>query len=357
LLLRLRTPLGPDEFERILGLARELGYTTRFVDEGSGLLELKGSGDPSHRSRIADCSAVAQVLDASDCRELHQRDPERPGTVVSARDARFGGGWASLIGGPCAVEDPELLLEVARAVRDAGGTCLRGGAFKPRTSPYSFQGLGLSALDMLADAREETGLAIVTEVLDVRDVEAVDRVADVFQVGSRNMSNGALLRELGNTRKPVLLKRGLSATAREFLLAAEYLLAGGNDQVVLCERGIRGFDSATRNVLDVGTVAHLQGATHLPVIVDPSHAAGRADLVRPLARAGIAAGADGLIVEVHPRPVEASSDGEQAIDFATLAGIAEDARALLELFGRRLATPARASNELAAAGSDSTPRS
>jgi 3-deoxy-7-phosphoheptulonate synthase len=236
------------------------------------------------------------------------------------------------------VQDEERLLEIARAVRAAGGTLLRGGAFKPRTSPYSFQGLGREGLERLAHAREETGLAIVTEVLDPREVETVGQVADVFQIGSRSMSNAPLLREVGRTNKPVLLKRGLSATVREFLLAAEYVLSEGNAQVILCERGIRGFDTVTRNVLDVGTVAYLKRATHLPVIVDPSHAAGRAELVRPLARAGLAAGADGLLVEVHPRPGEAHSDGDQAISTAEFGRLAAEARALCALDERTLVT-------------------
>jgi len=224
-------------------------------------------------------------------------------------------------------------------VAAAGGALLRGGAFKPRTSPHAFQGMGLAALPLLAEAREATGLGIVTEVLDPRDVDAVGRVVDAFQIGARSMANSALLREVGRYGKPVLLKRGMAATVREFTLAAEYVLAEGNPNVILCERGVRSFDSVTRNLLDVGAVAHLKRATHLPVVVDPSHAAGRADLVRPLARAGVAAGADGLMVETHPRPAEVHSDGAQAIGLEELARIVDDTRALLELDGRLLVTP------------------
>lgn len=334
MLLRLRTPLSSSESHSILGFCKELGYRTRYTDETRRLLELTGPGHPSHRSRLEDHVCVLEVLDAPP--ELHERSAGRADTVVAVGEARFGGGKASLIAGPCAVEDGERLVEIAHAARGAGATVLRGGAFKPRTSPWSFQGLGADGLALLERARVETGLAIVSEVLDPRDVEAVHDTVDMFQIGSRSMSSSPLLKEVGKTRKPVLLKRGFAATVREFLLAAEYVLAGGNEQVVLCERGIRGFDTVTRNVLDVGTVAYLKRATHLPVVVDPSHAAGRSELVRPLARAGLAAGADGLIVEVHPHPEEVRSDGEQAVSFQELGRIAADARALLALEGREL---------------------
>jgi 3-deoxy-7-phosphoheptulonate synthase len=215
---------------------------------------------------------------------------------------------------------------------------LRGGAYKPRTSPYSFQGTRERGLEMLARVKLETGLAVVTEVLDPRDVEAVAEVADLIQIGSRNMANSALLTEVGRQRKPVLLKRGFSATLREFCLAAEYVLAEGNPNVILCERGIRGFDPSTRNVLDVGAVAALKRMTHLPVIVDPSHAAGRADIVRPLARAGLAAGADGIMVDVHTAPSEAHCDGHQAISLEEFGRISADAQALVALDGKRLSS-------------------
>ena len=325
--------------DSLLRLVEELGYRASFLDRGRQILELTGPGQPGHRSRLEDHAAVLQVLDAGDAPELSERAPGRADTIVRVGAAAFGGGQAALIAGPCAVEDEGRLLEIARAVRSAGAALLRGGVYKPRTSPYSFQGLGRPGLEALARARAETGLGVVSEVLDPRHLEELGEWVDVFQVGSRNMGNGPLLRELGRAGKPVLLKRGMAATAREFLLAAEYVLTGGNDQLILCERGVRGFDAVTRNVLDVGTVAHLKRATHLPVIVDPSHAAGRSDLVRPLARAGLAAGADGLLVEVHPSPGEVRSDGAQALSPAAFAALAADARALLALDGRRLACP------------------
>ena len=234
---------------------------------------------------------------------------------VGGRDARasFGGRAITVIAGPCSVESREMLIDTASAVREAGARMLRGGAFKPRTSPYAFQGLGVEALRLLADVRSETGLPVVTEVMDTRQVDLVAEHADMLQVGARNMQNFALLAELGHVRRPVLLKRGLSATIKELLMAAEYIMANGNHDVVLCERGIRTYETATRNTLDVAAIPVLKRESHLPVIVDPSHAGGDAELVAPLAFAAIAAGADGLIVEVHPNPECALSDGDQSL--------------------------------------------
>ena len=341
MLLRLKKALPQRQLDAVLTEARRLGYEYSFLDTGRQLLELTGTpGRPEHRSRFEDLVGVATVLDAGDARERHQRAPGQADHVVQVGGAFFGGKRASLIAGPCAVEDADRLVEIAKRVRDEGATLLRGGAYKPRTSPYSFQGLGREGLEILARVKAEVGIGIVTEVMDPREVEAVADVADLLQIGSRSMACSPLLLEVGRSGKPVLLKRGFGATVREFLLAAEYVLSTGNENVVLCERGVRGFDSgATRNLLDVGAVAHLKRATHLPVVVDPSHAAGRADLVRPLARAGLVAGADGLIVEVHPRPAEAHSDGAQAISVDELAHVASDARALLALDGRTLAAP------------------
>jgi 3-deoxy-7-phosphoheptulonate synthase len=256
--------------------------------------------------------------------------------MIPVGNARFGAGNLSLIAGPCAVEDEERLEEIARGVLRTGAWLLRAGAFKPRTSPYSFQGIGVEGLDILDRVKASTGIGVVTEVLDPRDVERVNETADMIQVGARNMANFPLLVELGQLSTPVLLKRGFGATVEELLGAAEYILAEGNRSVILCERGVRGFDSITRHILDVGAVAYLKKTTHLPVIVDPSHAAGRADLVRPLARAGIAAGADGLLVEVHPHPEEVHSDGAQAVSLSSFERIVEDVTTLAALDGRRL---------------------
>ena len=245
-------------------------------------------------------------------------------TVVRVGEhATIGGTAITVIAGPCSVENREMLHQSASAVKAAGATILRGGAFKPRSSPYSFQGLGREALRLLVEVRAESGLPVVTEVLDTRDVDLVAEHADMLQVGARNMQNFALLAELGRVQRPVLLKRGMSATVEELLMAAEYIIAHGNSQVVLCERGIRTFERATRNTLDVSAVPVLKRESHLPVIVDPSHAGGEAALVAPLAFAAIAAGADGLIIEVHPDPSSALSDGDQSLTpdaFATLMG-------------------------------------
>lgn len=345
MLLRLRDDLTPEHIHAVCASCEALGFRARVLEVGERrvrLLEVEGEVAPEAaaklRSVLEDHLAVQAVIDARGSAELVDQGPDRAETVVRVGDAVFGGGQAALVGGPCAVQDEATLLEIARGVRAAGGTLLRGGARKPRSSPYAFQGLGDEALEMLGRVGRATGLATVTEVLEPAEVGPMLEACDMFQIGSRNMANTPLLVEVGKTRKPVLLKRGMSATAREFLLAAEHLLAGGNDQVVLCERGIRGFDSATRNVLDVGTVAHLKRATHLPVIVDPSHAAGRSELVRPLARSGIAVGADGLIIEIHPRPMQARSDARQAIDLAEFGAIADDMRRLLALDGRSLST-------------------
>jgi 3-deoxy-7-phosphoheptulonate synthase len=253
--------------------------------------------------------------------------------------APLGSETLVVIAGPCAVEDRATLFEGARAVRSSGASALRGGAYKPRTSPYSFQGLGKEGLQLLAEARRATGLPVVTEVMDPRDVELVAEHADMLQVGARSMQHYPLLAELGKIRRPVLLKRGLSATLTELLLAAEYILAQGNSEVVLCERGIRTFETATRNTFDIAAIPVLQRETHLPVVVDPSHAAGRADLVTPLALAAVAAGADGLLVEVHPDPARARSDGEQSLTPAAFSNLMTALRALAPAVGRSLPQP------------------
>jgi 3-deoxy-7-phosphoheptulonate synthase len=252
-------------------------------------------------------------------------------TVLEIDGRKVGGENFAMIAGPCTVESRDQLLQTAQVVKDAGATLLRGGAYKPRTSPYAFQGLGQEGLRLLAEAKAETGLPIVTELMDVTDLEAVLEVADVIQIGARNMQNYALLAEVGRSGRPALLKRGLSATLDELLMAAEYILKEGNPNVMLCERGIRTFENAYRFTLDLMAVPVLKELTHLPVIVDPSHAAGRRDLVRPLSLAAAAVGADGIIVEVHPNPEEAICDGPQALraeDFAEYSRAVEQAAAL-----------------------------
>lgn len=269
--------------------------------------------------------------------KLARRDARPGGTVVELPNgASFGGEEVAICAGPCSVESRDQIHATAKAVAALGANVLRGGAFKPRTSPYAFQGLGAQALKMLREAADAHGMAVVTEVLDPRDVALVAEHADMLQIGARNMQNFSLLREAGESGKPVLLKRGMSATIDEWLMAAEYLLVAGNPNVVLCERGVRSFDNATRNLLDIAAVPVLHSLTHLPVIVDPSHGTGVARLVGPMALAAMAAGADGLLVEVHPHPASAASDGQQSLTFEQFEALMEQAAIVARAVGRRM---------------------
>jgi 3-deoxy-7-phosphoheptulonate synthase len=268
--------------------------------------------------------------------KLASRDFHPENTIIEVRGVPAGGEALVVIAGPCAVESRSQLLETAQAVREAGASMLRGGAYKPRTSPYAFQGLGEDALELLAEAREATGLPIVTEVMSPESVPLVGKYADVFQIGARNMQNYALLQAVGRTRTPVFLKRGLMSTVQEWLMSAEYVLSGGNRQVMLCERGIRTFETATRNTLDINAIPLLKGWTHLPVFADPSHGTGKWDLVGATAKACIAAGADGLIIEVHPHPELALSDGAQSLKPQRFAELMADLRRLAPAVGRAM---------------------
>jgi 3-deoxy-7-phosphoheptulonate synthase len=283
---------------------------------------------------LEDRDGVDRVLPVSKPYKLVSLETSPEPTVIQVRGRRVGGEAFALIAGPCTVESREQTLATAEAVCAAGATMLRGGAFKPRTSPYSFRGLGQAALAILEEAREETGLPIVTELLDPRDVEAVSRTADVIQIGARNMQNYVLLAEVGRGDTPVLLKRGPSASVEELLMAAEHILKEGNPRVMLCERGIRTFERSTRYTLDLGAIPVLKEETHLPVIIDPSHAAGRRELVPALARAAVAAGADGLLVEVHPDPDRALCDAPQLLPTAGFAAFTEEIRAIATLMGK-----------------------
>jgi 3-deoxy-7-phosphoheptulonate synthase len=278
---------------------------------------------------------VSDVLRVSVPYKLVSRQNHPDMTTVYVRGVPIGPDTFTLIAGPCAVETPEQTLHSALMARAAGATLLRGGAFKPRTSPYAFQGLGERGLRILAEVRGETGLPVVTEVVDAHDVELVASYADMLQVGTRNMANFALLQAVGQAGRPVLLKRGMSATVEEWLMAAEYVAQRGNLDIVLCERGIRTFEKATRNTLDISAVPVAHGLSHLPVVVDPSHSGGRRDLVVPLSRAAIAAGADGIIVDVHPHPEDALCDGAQALVDADLRDLATAVRQLPPLLGRK----------------------
>ena len=268
--------------------------------------------------------------------KLVSREFRHSDTVITVGGTSLGGGHVALIAGPCSVESREQLLEAARAAKDGGATMLRGGAFKPRTSPYAFQGLGVEGLEILAEAREASGLPIVTELMDPRHLEDVAAYSDIIQIGARNMQNFQLLSAVGEVDRPVLLKRGLAATIEELLMAAEYIVKEGNDKVILCERGIRTFETATRNTLDISAVPIIKQRSHLPVVVDPSHAAGKTDLVEPLALAAVVAGADGIMIEMHPSPETALSDGAQSLNPAEFARVAARIRDIVAWAGKTL---------------------
>ena len=299
-------------------------------------------GDDARLSEhaLTQLEGVERVLPILKPYKLASREFAASNTVIRLGDpagTALGGREIVVIAGPCSVEGRDMLFDTARTVRSAGARMLRGGAFKPRSSPYAFQGMGEAALHLLAEVRAETGMPVVTEVMDPRQVELVASYADVPQIGARNMQNYPLLSEVGRTRRPVLLKRGLSGTITELLMAAEYIMAQGNGDVVLCERGIRTYETATRNTLDIAAIPVLKRESHLPVFVDPSHAGGRADLVAPLAMAAIAAGADGLLIEVHPDPLNARSDGEQSLLPSAFAELMGQLRAVAQAVGRDVA--------------------
>ncbi len=268
--------------------------------------------------------------------KLASRDFKAKATTIRIGNHTIGGKKIHVVAGPCAVEDLPTLLNIAREIHKAGASFIRGGAFKPRTSPYSFQGLGEEGLKYLAEAREETGMPVVTELMDPRDIQVILKYADVIQIGTRNMQNFRLLSEVGSHDKPIVLKRGLSATIKDFLMAAEYIMAQGNHKVILCERGIRTFETATRNTLDLSAVPVLKKLSHLPVMVDPSHGVGQWDLVAPMAKAAIAAGADGLMIEVHPKPEEAMSDGEQSLKPDKFKALMKELKAVAKAVGRTI---------------------
>lgn len=279
---------------------------------------------------------VEKVMQILKPYKLASRDFKKENTIVKVGDVEIGGKKVILIAGPCSVESRKQLLATAKAVKDAGAHILRGGAFKPRTSPYAFQGMGEEGLKILAEARETYGLPVVTEVLDTRHVALINRYADMFQIGARNMQNFELLKEVGKTHKPVLLKRGLMSTVSEWLMSAEYIMSNGNMNVVLCERGIRTFETATRNTLDLSAVPLVKGLTHLPVTVDPSHGTGKKPLIHPMSMAAVAAGSDGILVEVHPKPDEALSDGDQSLIPSEYEKLVEDCGKIAKAIGRSI---------------------
>lgn len=279
---------------------------------------------------------VIDVLKVLKPYKLASREFKELSTIIKINDVSIGGKEAVLMAGPCAIENEEQIFEIARRISNYGVKIIRGGAFKPRTSPYSFQGLGKQGLKMMSEAAKKYDLLVITEVMSIEQIDIISPYADILQVGARNMQNFMLLKELGKTQKPVMLKRGMSSTIEEFLLSAEYILSGGNKKVILCERGIRTFETYTRNTLDLSAIPAIKELSHLPIIVDPSHATGRKELITPMSKAAIAAGADGLIIEVHPNPEEAFSDGAQSLDLDCFENLVSEIGVIAQAVGRSL---------------------
>ncbi len=328
MLIVMKNDASPAQVQAVESVVRALGFTPQPVP-GVQRTTICVLGNKSRvdSTQIEVMDGVWEVIHVTKPYKLVSREGKER-TVVKVGGAAFGGGGVPVIAGPCAVEDRTRFLEIAQVVKEAGADAIRGGAYKPRTSPYAFQGLGEEGLRILAEAREKTGLPVCTEVMDTDTVELVSEYSDIVQIGARNMHNFSLLKRVGRQPKPVLLKRGLSATINELLMAAEYIMSEGNWRVILCERGIRTFEEQTRNTLDLSAIPIIHELSHLPIIVDPSHASGRWDSVIPLARASVAVGADGLIVEVHQNPSEALSDGPQSLKPEKFAGLMRDIRTI-----------------------------
>ncbi len=325
-----------EQVQHIIDRVNEAGYQARVIrGTGQTIVAAVGSGRRHEIEALRVAPGVGDVVPIAQPFKLVSRQVSPQRTVVKVGNVSIGGPEVVVIAGPCSVESSEQLLSTAVAVKRAGAVMLRGGAYKPRTSPYDFQGLGREALQMLADARRATGLPVVTEVMSTEDVDLICEYADMLQVGARNMQNFALLRRLAQVSLPVMLKRGPSSTVKEWLLAAEYLVSGGNHQVVLCERGIKTLETEMRNTIDLAAIALAKQLSHLPVIADPSHGTGRSSLIGPVSRAAIAVGADGVMIEVHPCPERALSDGAQSLDFAGF----ERVMRMLDTPLRAVATP------------------
>jgi len=344
MLIVMRHGAAEDEVQRVVATIEEMGYQARpMPGKQRTTVGLVGNDGRVDGSRLAALPGVQEILHVTKPYKQVSREWKPESTVVRLPGGlSIGGDDVVVMAGPCSVESERQILDAAQVVREAGATVLRAGAFKPRSSPYSFQGLGRAGLRLLARAREETGLLIVTEAMDAEGLEYVLEVADIVQIGARNMQNYSLLKHAGRARKPVLLKRGLSATIQDLLLSAEYILAEGNPDVILCERGVRGFDTATRNLFDLSAVPVVHALSHLPIVADPSHGTGHRDMVTPMARAAVAAGADGLLVEVHPTPDRALSDGAQSLYPEQFERLMRETRLIVEAIGRRLAEPAGA---------------
>lgn len=333
----MRTGTSEEMVQKVIKKLTGSGFQ---IHESRGVekILLGAVGDKSHYMDLGleAMDGVEKVISILAPYKLASKEFKRDDTIIRLGDVEIGGGQIQVMAGPCAVESKEQLMEAAWIVKKSGARILRGGAFKPRTSPYAFQGLEEKGLEYLAEAREKTGLLIVTEVMDTRRVDAVAEYSDILQVGTRNMQNFPLLKEVAKYNKPVMLKRGLSSTIEEWLMAAEYIMISGNHQVILCERGIRTFETATRNTLDLSAVPLIKHMSHLPVIVDPSHGTGKWRLVQPMARAAVAAGADGLIIEVHPNPSEAICDGPQSLTPERFSDLMGELNKMASVMGRSI---------------------
>ncbi|MGB6369544.1 MAG: 3-deoxy-7-phosphoheptulonate synthase [Atribacterota bacterium] len=329
------------DVEKVIQKLHEMGHEVH-ISRGERRIVLGVIGDVENLASVPfyAFNGVEEIIRIIKPYKLASREFKNFDTTVKVKDVVIGGKEVVVMAGPCVVENKKQIFETAQQVKAVGAKILRGGAFKPRTSPYSFQGLGEEGLKLLAQAGEETGLAVVTEVMSVNQIELVGKYTDIFQVGARNMQNFVLLNELGKIKKPILLKRGISATIEELLLSAEYILSQGNYEVILCERGIRTFENYTRNTLDLSAVPALKRLSHLPVIVDPSHATGRWRLVSPMAKAAIAVGADGLLIEVHPDPKSSLSDGAQTLRLDTFTQLMKELSPIVQAVGRELGTSA-----------------
>jgi 3-deoxy-7-phosphoheptulonate synthase len=341
MLIVMRHGAAEEEIQRVVATIEEMGYQARpMPGKQRTTVGLVGNDGSVDGSRLAALPGVQEIIHVTKAYKQVSREWKAESTVVRLPGGlSVGGDEVVVMAGPCSVESERQILDAAWAVREAGATVLRAGAYKPRSSPYSFQGLGRAGLKLLARAREETGLLIVTEAMDGEEMDFVAETADIIQLGARNMQNYSLLKRAGRSGKPILLKRGLSATIQELLLSAEYILAEGNPNVILCERGVRGFDPATRNIFDLSAIAVVHGLSHLPILADPSHGTGHRDMVIPMARAAIAAGADGLLVEVHPTPDRALSDGAQSLYPEQFDRMMKEIRLIAEAIGRRVAEP------------------
>jgi 3-deoxy-7-phosphoheptulonate synthase len=344
MLIVMRHGAPEEDIRRVVATIEEMGYQARpMPGKQRTTVGLVGNDGRVDGSRLSALPGVQEIIHVTKPYKQVSREWKPESTVIRLPGGlTVGADEVVIMAGPCSVESERQILEAARLVREAGATVLRAGAFKPRSSPYSFQGLGRAGLKLLRRAREETGLLIVTEAMDAESIGWVAEVADIIQIGARNMQNYSLLKHAGRAGKPILLKRGLSATIQELLLSAEYILAEGNPNVMLCERGVRGFDPATRNLFDLSALPLVHGLSHLPVIADPSHGTGHRDMVIPMARAAVAAGADGLLVEVHPNPDRALSDGAQSLYPEQFERMMKETRLIAEAIGRRVAEPAEA---------------